>query len=352
MSLTSRARSSLERPRTYREEATSLITSLRNVVANQSQEIEEIKAGQNALQKQNSALKKEIAALWSELEKQRTTEYQHNVPGFNFDLSNVVSHRRNKSSLASITHSCVYCQKIVMNEDFGFDMWEEDNEWLNIRLGVTLLYLIEAASRDCDLARYCSKMRKPRRQQRLNVETKVVEETLLPAFGVCTPSETILIPSTLPPNASVGGCADRRVVTGPINNETLSKESSQLFRGWLTECLKYHEDCNAVQADTMPTGLIEIAKECDSWKLRVRCDLDECLPYTALSYCWGSLQHMTIKTTRATISEWTVDLPWSQLPRTIQDAVTVSHELGMQFLWVDALCIVQDDEQGVEKRYL
>ena len=33
------------------------------------------------------------------------------------------------------------------------------------------------------------------------------------------------------------------------------------------------------------------------------------------------------------------------LPKTIQDAIFVTHELGLRFLWVDTFCIVQDDEE-------
>jgi hypothetical protein len=65
--------------------------------------------------------------------------------------------------------------------------------------------------------------------------------------------------------------------------------------------------------------------------------------YTALSYCWGSQGF--IKTTRATLTHWMTDLPWALLPKTIQDAIVVTHELGLCYLWVDALCIVQDDEE-------
>lgn len=65
-------------------------------------------------------------------------------------------------------------------------------------------------------------------------------------------------------------------------------------------------------------------------------------PYLALSYCWGGDQPH--KTTRERIISEEFNLAWSNLPASIQDAVKVTIQLGYQFLWVDSLCIVQDDE--------
>lgn len=65
-------------------------------------------------------------------------------------------------------------------------------------------------------------------------------------------------------------------------------------------------------------------------------------PYLALSYCWGGDQKY--KTTKERISSGNLDLDWTKIPRSIQDALVVTVSLGYKFLWVDSLCIVQDDE--------
>lgn len=70
-------------------------------------------------------------------------------------------------------------------------------------------------------------------------------------------------------------------------------------------------------------------------------DSDQKAPYIALSYCWGGPQNIT--TTLATLGTYTSSLP-TQLPRSLQDAIRITRSLGFRYLWIDALCIVQDDD--------
>lgn len=69
--------------------------------------------------------------------------------------------------------------------------------------------------------------------------------------------------------------------------------------------------------------------------------------YLALSYVWGEEQPH--KTTAANASTYERGIELSILPKTIQDAIYVTHMLGFRFLWVDTLCIVQDDD--VDRRH-
>lgn len=65
--------------------------------------------------------------------------------------------------------------------------------------------------------------------------------------------------------------------------------------------------------------------------------------YTALSYCWGDA--LILKTTKATLDHHMRQLPIHEVPLTITDAFAVTRRLGLRYIWVDALCIVQDDEE-------
>jgi hypothetical protein len=63
--------------------------------------------------------------------------------------------------------------------------------------------------------------------------------------------------------------------------------------------------------------------------------------YICLSHCWGSSQLLT--TTTMTLNERWYEIEWRKLPKTFQNAITVSRQLGIRFLWIDSLCILQDD---------
>ncbi|KAH6606920.1 hypothetical protein Trco_006073 [Trichoderma cornu-damae] len=65
--------------------------------------------------------------------------------------------------------------------------------------------------------------------------------------------------------------------------------------------------------------------------------------YVALSYVWGGPQPMT--TSKNIDAYTTKGLIISEFPQTIQDAVLVTHNLGQRYLWIDALCIIQDSDK-------
>lgn len=68
--------------------------------------------------------------------------------------------------------------------------------------------------------------------------------------------------------------------------------------------------------------------------------------YIALSHCWGSEQ--TCKTTPENIQEQIKGIGWASLPKTFQDAVVTTRALGIRYLWIDSLCIIQGDTNDWE----
>lgn len=70
--------------------------------------------------------------------------------------------------------------------------------------------------------------------------------------------------------------------------------------------------------------------------------------YAALSYRWGP-PPFPHSTTGANLAERIVGFPIADLPRTIKCAIEVLRKLGLEYLWVDSLCIIQDDENDWQK---
>lgn len=68
--------------------------------------------------------------------------------------------------------------------------------------------------------------------------------------------------------------------------------------------------------------------------------------YACFSYCWGS--HVPLKTTRGTLAQFKRGLPKQEMPQSFQDAIFVTRKLGLQYLWIDALCILQDMDEDWE----
>lgn len=73
--------------------------------------------------------------------------------------------------------------------------------------------------------------------------------------------------------------------------------------------------------------------------------------YVCLSYCWGDskAQNQTGQTTTANLSNQLQAIPFDSLPNTVIDAIHLCYELSFRFLWVDRLCILQDDKEDWEK---
>lgn len=72
--------------------------------------------------------------------------------------------------------------------------------------------------------------------------------------------------------------------------------------------------------------------------------------YIALSHRWGNpKQHRQFCTTRLNLDTLEQDINFHELPRTFQDAITVTRQLGIRFLWIDSLCIIQDDPEDWER---
>jgi heterokaryon incompatibility protein (HET) len=65
--------------------------------------------------------------------------------------------------------------------------------------------------------------------------------------------------------------------------------------------------------------------------------------YIALSHCWRNGN--PTRTTRLNLECRMSGFAFSELSRSFQDAVTVTRSLGINYLWIDCLCIVQDDHK-------
>ncbi|ETI20382.1 hypothetical protein G647_08417 [Cladophialophora carrionii CBS 160.54] len=92
----------------------------------------------------------------------------------------------------------------------------------------------------------------------------------------------------------------------------------------------------------LPTRVLDVRVDPGDDLVRLYPTGGERAEYAALSYCWGSDQNFL--TTRENLATLTAGIAVHRLPKTIQDAIYVTRQLGIPYLWVDALCIIQDSE--------
>ncbi|KAK0652376.1 heterokaryon incompatibility protein-domain-containing protein [Cercophora newfieldiana] len=123
-------------------------------------------------------------------------------------------------------------------------------------------------------------------------------------------------------------------------NDSSRPKAMERLQGWMQTCDAKHT-CRPRDAP-LPTRLLEI-EQGNARSMRVLETANiKTGKYIALSHCWG-LSHR-LKTTKANIEAHKNGISLSTLPQTFRDAVSCALELGVRWLWIDTLCIIQDDE--------
>lgn len=112
---------------------------------------------------------------------------------------------------------------------------------------------------------------------------------------------------------------------------------------WIDQC-KTHPKCQWSGRDVMAGRLICVGPSDGSREPYLIDSEDTPRKYVALSYCWGSTKPLV--TTVENLNAHKRSIPMQMLPRTVRDAISITRRLGVEFLWVDALCIVQDSKDA------
>jgi Heterokaryon incompatibility protein (HET) len=141
-----------------------------------------------------------------------------------------------------------------------------------------------------------------------------------------------------------------RKVSEMPNDSTGSDAACEVASFWLRNCLTSHPNCPK-PGSFLPSRVIDVGPEDGSEDPYVRDTRKYTVPsnkklYATLSHCWGNSPMIT--TTRATLLERSNGIPISTLPKTFRDAVIICRKLGVRYLWIDSLCIVQDDSDDWE----
>jgi hypothetical protein len=121
----------------------------------------------------------------------------------------------------------------------------------------------------------------------------------------------------------------------------------QLTQEWLQTCQKSHKECSwSIQPPLprIPTRVLEIKLEEDILSLNLHATHGyEEAEYGCLSYAWGGPQPMMLST--STLQSFQAGIRFDELLPALQGAIRMTKDLGFCYLWIDALCILQDSDQ-------
>jgi hypothetical protein len=112
----------------------------------------------------------------------------------------------------------------------------------------------------------------------------------------------------------------------------------------LRDCVSNHNGCHVSVGRTATLNIFVI----DTVVMNI-IKISTSVPYIVLSYVWGRAKTFQLmKDNMESMAEPnSLHKHWKEIPRVIQQAIKLVRELSIfgkkQYLWVDALCIIQDD---------
>lgn len=126
--------------------------------------------------------------------------------------------------------------------------------------------------------------------------------------------------------------------------DTASESSLDWAQSQIENCIRTHPQCGLATGNFVPSRLVYIPPRPQHFGviLKVGVSFKRDSRYTALSHCWGSPDRRpACLTTAENINQQTVNIPWDRIPQTFQDAILFTQRLGVRYIWIDSICIIQ-----------
>jgi hypothetical protein len=134
------------------------------------------------------------------------------------------------------------------------------------------------------------------------------------------------------------------ITVSPLQYDIASSAAFSQARRWIENC-STHKECPSMVDCKLPTRVIDVGPDDSLGDCKLVLSGGMMGQYVALSYCWGPSQSGV--TTQGKANARIIQLDVQSLPRTVQDAIFVTRRIGFRYLWVDAICIIQDSPSDV-----
>ncbi|OTA67903.1 HET-domain-containing protein [Hypoxylon sp. EC38] len=127
----------------------------------------------------------------------------------------------------------------------------------------------------------------------------------------------------------------------------LCDENVEIMRRWIDDCKFNHKECLRSPDPWVPTRLLEIIDSDGDINLRLVETADPSIrrdsPFAALSHMWGDMYtNPPLRTVSTNYGQLKKLIPAKSLPRNFLDTASVCARLGIRYIWIDSLCIIQD----------
>jgi hypothetical protein len=146
-----------------------------------------------------------------------------------------------------------------------------------------------------------------------------------------------------PPWPSIGTVSE-------VPNHSGSDESIDFIERCIKHCTTSgkHKFCRAPSVRILPTRLLDVQRDkpirlCKPSKSNATSKEGR---YLALSHCWGEGPLLTL--TESSAAQLKDEIEWESLPALFQDAIDITRNLGLRYLWIDSVCIMQDSKADWE----
>ncbi|KAK1673651.1 heterokaryon incompatibility protein-domain-containing protein [Colletotrichum godetiae] len=128
------------------------------------------------------------------------------------------------------------------------------------------------------------------------------------------------------------------------NTNTGSDQAFSLAQKFLSDCLASHDCSMPNNNGWAPTRLIDLGQSpSDVAKVVTSASLPRPVRWMTLSHCWGFKPPCVLLDSN--ITQYMREIPHSELSRTFSDAFIIAKKLGVRYLWIDSICIIQRSEE-------
>ncbi|KAH8803491.1 heterokaryon incompatibility protein-domain-containing protein [Xylogone sp. PMI_703] len=131
-----------------------------------------------------------------------------------------------------------------------------------------------------------------------------------------------------------------------VHSDPLGAPAITRILRWIDNCDDKHAKCLDKYAPVMPTRVLDVGNSKASGTIHLLETKGKTGDYIALSHCWG--KPGPFLTTRDTLEDMKAGFQLEQAPATFRDAITITRKLGIRYLWIDSLCIIQGDAEDWE----